>query len=118
MQRILRQFSAMDPKYVRKSFQERPLAFHAAHRIRELVSSLGQPYRGGRKQEDAVTEDSDPFFERPGTCRTISRVSEWDAWTIYIGAGGSVDRTGLTWERWSIACCNPTYPMSAYGRPF
>lgn len=46
-----------------------------------------------------MDEESDAFFHRPETRDMIAKLAGWQGWTIYIGAGGSVDRTGLTWSR-------------------
>lgn len=52
----------------------------------------------GRK-EHGVNDGSGAFFHRPETREMIAKLAGWSGWTIYVGAGGSVDRTGLTWSR-------------------
>lgn len=39
-----------------------------------------------------------PFFARPSTKRYIDQLSRFDNLAVFVGAGVSIDRTGLTWS--------------------
>lgn len=41
---------------------------------------------------------SEPFFHRRESYRLIRDLSVPDDWTIYLGSGATVDRTGLSWD--------------------
>jgi hypothetical protein len=40
---------------------------------------------------------SEPFFSRIDVQRAVQDVAAWNNITIYVGAGASIDRTGLSW---------------------
>src|ERR1700739_3568247 len=48
----------------------------------------------GRMKDD---ESELAFFHRPRTHNLIDDLSDLDEITIYVGAGASIERTGLSW---------------------
>jgi hypothetical protein len=44
-----------------------------------------------------AANDVEPFFHRRATHRLISDLSVPEDWTIYLGSGATIDRTGLSW---------------------
>lgn len=44
-----------------------------------------------------VTDFAQAFFHRPSTHSLISEISQRSNWTIFLGSGATIDRTGMSW---------------------
>lgn len=53
---------------------------------------------------------SSAFFSRPATRSVISRIAQQTELTIYLGAGSTIDRTGMDWAALTSALLHEDFP--------